>query len=314
MLEEFLSTNQYYFEKDINLSSKTWLKTGGKVSYWIQPNSINQLVNIIVYLKKNNHEFELVGQTTNIYFRPKNNYFIIISAIKVNKVNILNDLIECECGALVSSISRKAVNLGFQGFYGLVNLPGSIGAAVINNSSCFNCSVSALMLKVEVLCLETLKISELFYNDFKYIHHSSQYKGNKKIVVLRVFLKCDKGIAQIEREKAKKVTIERRLTQEPGAYTLGSVCSQLILRNNIKNFLARGLVKINFLFGNKDLTFKRLLLIFYQYNDLDDFISDKTINTFIWKKDCLDLDVKYLRYKEFLRKVFKVVYFEIEEK
>ena len=57
---------------------------------------------------------------------------------------------------------------------------------------------------------------------------------------------------------------------------------------------------------------KILLLKMYGYSDLEQYVSDKSINTYIWK-DAM-AEAKFDRYKEFMRKVFKDLDLEIEER
>ena len=57
---------------------------------------------------------------------------------------------------------------------------------------------------------------------------------------------------------------------------------------------------------------KNLLLLFYGYLDLNNYISDKNINTFIWNDD--KAEWKFKRYKAFMRKVYKNLELEIEER
>ena len=37
-----LQENNIFFECDVPLKKKTWLKTGGTVSYWIEPDTIDK--------------------------------------------------------------------------------------------------------------------------------------------------------------------------------------------------------------------------------------------------------------------------------
>ena len=54
----------------------------------------------------------------------------------------------CDCGAPISSLSKSLVDKGYLGFYGFVNLPGTIGAAAVNNSGCFGCTISDLVISI----------------------------------------------------------------------------------------------------------------------------------------------------------------------
>ena len=314
MLQDFLNSHSISFEQDIKLSTKTWLRTGGIVNFWIIPDSIDKLIELIIHLQKNKIQYDIVGQTSNIYYLDSFDYSVIVSTLHLNRYFENEEYIECECGSLVSKISRENVKKGYKGYYGLVNLPGTVGAAIVNNSSCFNCAVSSLMLKAEVLMLETLEVKDFLPSEFSYSHHSSLFKTNQIGVILKVYLKKEIGNISDEIEKSNQVTMIRKTTQEPAAHTLGSVCNHLVPNNNFRLFAVRILLKLGKLFRIKNWTYKKLLLSFFGYRDLEAFISDKNLNTFIWLLDRDDLEEKFYRYKEFLSKVFKSYNFEIEVK
>ena len=62
------------FEQNVSLKEKTWIKTGGVVSLWIVPNNEDQLKSAITTLLEYNRSFELVGQTSNLYYLDDYNY------------------------------------------------------------------------------------------------------------------------------------------------------------------------------------------------------------------------------------------------
>lgn len=151
LLDSFLISKEISFEKNIDLKKKTWIKTGGIVSRWIQPKTLDELIETVRFLQKNNLSFEIVGFTSNLYYLDSYNPSIIISTKGVKSFNDDAEFISCECGTPVASLARYAVSRGYKGFAGLVNLPGTVAAAIYNNSSCFGCSISNLLQEVEFL-------------------------------------------------------------------------------------------------------------------------------------------------------------------
>lgn len=59
--------------------------------------------------------------------------------------------IACDCGVNFSRLSKECIQLGCRGFEGQINLPGTVAAAVYNNSSCSSCGISSLFLRAELL-------------------------------------------------------------------------------------------------------------------------------------------------------------------
>lgn len=222
------------FEENIPLKNKTWIKTGGITSFWITPISVNQLKQTIEIFKLENMDFELVGHTSNLYYTDDYNPLAIISTIKVKQFDEKEDYIECSCGMPVSVISRYCVNKGYVGFSGLVNLPGTVGAAICNNSSCFGCSLSDNLIECTFYNLEENKIVHLVPSELDFSYRSSKLK-RKELKGVLLTLKLSKKIGNIEDEKAKamEATRIRKTTQEMPAYTLGSVFAGLIPKNNL---------------------------------------------------------------------------------
>jgi len=54
------------------------------------------------------------------------------------------------------------------------------------------------------------------------------------------------------------------------------------------------------------------MLALYGFSDIQDFVSDKVINTFIWLPNRADKYEKFQRYQEFIIKAYKAPRLEIE--
>jgi UDP-N-acetylmuramate dehydrogenase len=111
-----------------------------------EPESKEELTSLCRDLYKRKEDFLIIGHTSNIYFTPDYHANIIVSTRKVKDINISDDSINVDCGVSVRSLSRRMVDLGIKGFYGLIDLPGTVGAAVYGNASCFNCSITKLLI------------------------------------------------------------------------------------------------------------------------------------------------------------------------
>lgn len=311
----FLQSHNIPFYRDVSLSSKTWIHTGGNCSFWITPISIVQLKELCCFLYSECIDFDIVGQTSNIFFHSTYNPQVVVSTVKVTKYEICSDTIACECGVSVIKLAKDCLLKGFLGFYGLVGLPGTVGAATVNNSGCFNCSISSMLISAEVL-LPDGAIQIMQKEDFIYRHRSSAFKrGEKKGIILSVKLKAEKAL-NIEEEyrKAEETKIYRKKKQEGPNRNLGSVFSTRKRKLNFKNQIAAIFTKITKLFCISDpkRTYKQLLLWLYGYSVLSRYISDKNINTFIWKDS--EAEIYFEKYKEFMGKVYNNPTMEVEER
>lgn len=312
--KQFIIENSIPFEEDANLSSKTWLKTGGIARIYITPQTTETLRSLLLYCFEHNIRYVIVGHTSNIYFVDTYNPEVLISTINLRNYTDTPNCIECECGVPVTILSKHAVEKGYIGYSGLVNLPGTVGASICNNSSCFDCSVSEHLIEAEFFNSGTGMVEKLTHSQLGYSHRNSNIKnGSLKGVILSARLTKIQGIATEEKLKAEKATEIRKKTQEPPAFTLGSMYAGLKERQCVRNRIVRiggGILRRLHLYTSDNNI--RLRLLIFGYRDLIPFVSQKTVNTFKWIKDRKDKHEKFLRYTEFINKAYDHPSLEIE--
>lgn len=306
--------NNIPYEENVSLKKKTWIKTGGIASLWIAPTSLKALKNAIEILCFAQVEFELVGHTSNLYYLDDYNPTVVLSTINVKQFKETEEYIECACGVPVTTLSRYCVDKGYVGYSGLVNLPGTVGAAIYNNSSCFECSISEHLLEATFYDLKRNEIVILKPYDLNFTYRNSILKRKlRKGILLTLKLSKKQGNVKEEKIKALEATRIRKTTQEPPAYTLGSVYAGLIPKKNLQFRLAKVWGKILNL--SRLYTKKRyimFLLDLYGFSDIKDFVSERVINTFKWLPNREDKHEKFQRYQTFIAKAYKEPRLEIE--
>lgn len=95
-IKEFLSENNISYDENVSLASKSWIKFGGIASLWISPKSISKLEEVCRYLYGNNIAYDLVGQTSNIFFHSTYNSQVVVSTVKVNGYSIEGNTLVCD--------------------------------------------------------------------------------------------------------------------------------------------------------------------------------------------------------------------------
>ena len=314
-IAEFLNNHGVFFEENVQLSKKTWIKTGGTCDCWIVPDSVHQLEDVCKYLYSNKIAFDIVGQTSNIFFHSTYNPKTVVSTVKVNNYEINDGIITCDCGVNVAKFSRECLEAGYSGFYGLVGLPGTVAASVYGNAGCFDCSIVSMLTCVDVLLPDGI-VHTFGKEELGYTHRSSAFK-RKEIqgIILSVKLKVEKAKdLAAEKRKSEKTVVYRKTKQEKPNWCLGSVFSSRNEKQNVKNHIANLMAKIlaKLKITDQGRAYKRLLLRLYGYYDLNPYISDKNVNTFVWRDE--KAEQKFERYKELMGKVYDNLMIEIEEK
>ena len=315
MTLDFLTERNIPFEENISLTSKSWIKVGGTVALWISPTSAGQLEEICRYLFTHGVVFDLVGQTSNIFFHSTYNPEVVVSTVKVNGYKVEGDILTCDCGCNVMKLSKDMLAEGYAGFCGLTGLPGTVASAIVNNASCFGCSLSSMLISADVL-LPDGSIETWRAEDFRYSHRSSVLKRKEKTgVVLTVRLKVTQAEnIEDEKKKADSAMNYRHTKQENKGRNLGSVFANRKMKKNLRNIVT---VMVQNIVGSMRLIPKRraqknMLLSLYGYKELAPYVSDRNVNTFIWRDE--GSEQMFAKYKEFIGKVFDDAVLEIEEK
>lgn len=318
MSEEWLLLHNIPFQRQISLKSKTWIKRGGMVDFWITPENKQQLAALVYFLYQNKVLFEVVGSTSNLYFYNNYNPKYVISTIRLNTYSIDDDLIICDCGTLISRLATDCIERGIPGYEGFSGLPGTVGGAVYNNSSCFGCEIAMLLESISIITSDgQLKIISV--KEMEYSHRSSVLKSKKiEGVILSVNLKKGNSVdVEILKVKSKNNLNYRNTCQQGYLQNLGSTYAVLDHpKLSIRYLLSLILIKL-MLWTEKDISkirYKRkiIFLSIYNYPELKNYISDYGMHCFVWKDE--KADELFERYNSFLSKIYRVTKLEIEIK
>lgn len=314
-LFSFLLDRKIAFVENASLKERTWIKTGGECACWISPQTVGELIEVGRYLYGNKIPFEVVGHTSNIFFHSTYHPQVVVSTVKVNHYEIADGVITCDCGAQVVKLARECLSLGYAGFYGLVGLPGTVAASVYGNAGCFDCSICSMLVSVDVL-LPDGTIRSFPKDECGLAKRSSVFKRKEVAgIILSVKLKAERAEdPEKEKEKSEKTVEYRRTKQEKPSWCLGSVYGSRAMRRNVRNAVA---VIVSTLasvlhISAKRKAMKRTLLSLYGFRDLNPYVSDRSINTFIWRDE--QAEQLFDRYKCLMDKVYKNLSIEIEER
>ena len=315
--EKYLSANNIYFEKAVDLKKKTWIHRGGIAKYFVIPVGILQLQAVISLLYQSNIKFLLIGCTSNLYIRNSTDIPVVVSTLKCNKFAIKKGYLECECGLLVSKLAHQMIDRGIKGFEYLTKLPGTVGAAIYNNSSVINQlnSISSLLIDVDLLTPNgNIKINA---DKLQFEFRSSALKRHiLDGIVLSCRLRAEIGDMEILKQIAYKNETERKKMLEGPTQNLGCTVHMMFCNGRMPKryrLPLRLFSKIASFFINGDKlkrAEKKFLLTISGYKRLIPYISDRQMITFVWRDDAAD---DYFQdYLKFMRDVCKTDKVEIE--
>lgn len=299
----FLTQNNILYKKDIPLSNFTGMNQMGILPLIVYPNTIEQLK--IIYLKiiNNKLSFDILGGLTNTYLSNNYQRNVIIVTTKLKGIEKNDSSIWVECGYNLTKIARELSSKGITGYESFIGIPGTIGAAAINNSGAFNTSISNVVQKVKILTPQG-DITYLTNEELQYTNRNSVLKKNLgKSIVLSVQLNItNKDNIENIQKRIRTYNILRKKRIDGKRKSLGSIFVSSSLQEIGKRHKKAIFIKkiINYPFK-----------LFFHNNRINTFLDFlflgkpslakhcDNLNRFCWQKNTQENDfMEYLNYMQ----------------
>jgi len=246
-------------------------KIGGKSKYIIKPYNINNLIDLIKYLKKEKIKYFILGKGSNVILPDENYDGAIILLDKLNAIEYKNNIVEVEAGCTLNYFINQVVEKGLQGLEKFYGIPGSVGGAIFQNAGCFGSSICDNIISVTYI--EDEKIKEIKKEDCLFDYRSSIFKQTKNKIIVKCKFLLAPGNPQ-EMKKIIKENTKKRIESQPLEYpNAGSV-----FRNPIGHYAGKVI---------EDANLKN-------YNINDAYVSEKHANFIINKGNASSNDIKEL--------------------
>jgi len=188
--------------------------------YLVKPNSIENLIELLKYLKDNELKYYILGKGSNVIL-PDNLFDgVIISLEKLNKLIIDNEVVIAECGIVLGTFIMECINNNLKGLEYLALIPGTLGGALYGNAGVKDHEIYDNLVSIEVIRNNELIILKKEDIDIKYRYTS--FKENNDILVRATF-KLEKGNIDELKDIVKENRLKRLETQPLEFKNAGSV-------------------------------------------------------------------------------------------
>ena len=203
------------------LSNYTYTKTGGPAEVLIFPSSIEEVTEMMNWIKKEECQLTILGNASNLIVKDGGIRGITIIMTEIKDIETEGDRISAGAGAAIIDVSQEALSHHLTGLEFACGIPGSIGGAIYMNAGAYGGEVKDCVESVQVLTrtgdVKTLSNKEM---NFSYRH---SYLMDKDDIVLSVTFKLDKGDYNEIKEKMDELTYLRTSKQPLEYPSCGSV-------------------------------------------------------------------------------------------
>lgn len=207
--------------ENVSLKDYNTYKIGGNAKYIVKPSSVDNLINLIEYLKKENIDFLVIGKGSNIILPDEDFDGVLILLDNLNKYVIKDNVVEVEAGIILGTFIMNLVNNSLGGLENLCGIPGTLGGAIVGNAGCYGSLISDYI--VSITYLENGTIKTISKNDCKFSYRNSIFKRDKNKIILSCKFELYKSNKEDMLEVIKENNLKRKNSQPLEYPNAGSV-------------------------------------------------------------------------------------------
>ncbi|WP_297392994.1 UDP-N-acetylmuramate dehydrogenase [uncultured Peptoniphilus sp.] len=202
------------FFYDELMTNHTSFCVGGPANLLIKPKDEESLIEILKEIKKNNYNFYILGNCTNIIVRDKGFDGIIIKLKnKLNEVKKVSDTeIYAGAGASLKKVSEFAMENSLTGLEFTHGIPGSLGGGVVMNAGAYDGEMKNVIKSVRLLD-ENYEVIEVPCQDMNFSYRHSLVQ-ERDLIVLGATFSLNPGNKDEIREKYEEFD-RRRAEKQP---------------------------------------------------------------------------------------------------
>lgn len=149
---KFLKQKNISYKENMPLRKLTGMNVQGVLPIVAYPDTIEKLSALYQFVASRGGSYDVLGGLSNTYLSDKYCRDIIIVTTKVRDFEKVDEEnIRVGCGYNLTKLSRELSAKSITGYEGFIGIPGTVGAAAINNSGAFNSSMSKAVVSVDIL-------------------------------------------------------------------------------------------------------------------------------------------------------------------
>ena len=219
--------------ENADLKKYTTFKIEGSIETVVYPTNIEELVDLLKFIKQNNLKYKIIGNGSNLIFVNDKYDGIIIKLDNFNSLQINDNRIVVGSGYDLMKLAYKCCKLGLTGLEFATGIPGTVGGAVFMNAGAYNTDMGYIVSEIKVLTPD-LEVKVIYNRDLDFHYRTSFLQKNRDYICLEVTLILRQGNKK-EIELLVEDRKQRRMMSQPLEYpSAGSV-----FRNPINNYAGK---------------------------------------------------------------------------
>ena len=206
---------------DEPLKKHTTYGIGGPADLMVFPNNKEDLIRVIEIINENNMQLTILGSGSNILVSDNGIRGVVISLKKsLKEVNVNENILYAECGAMLGKIVRLAVRNNLIGLENLNGVPGTLGGALIMNAGAWGGEISENLINVELINSKN-ELKKVPKKDINFSYRKSSFDKND--ILLSAEFNLKKAEKNLIKENFSKAQSGRTSSQPLDKRSAGSL-------------------------------------------------------------------------------------------
>lgn len=163
-----------------SLKDETTFNCGGCAKWYVEVEDKVEFKNILKFHKG---KYFILGGGSKTLCADNGYDGLVISTKKLNKIDIEDNLVACECGVKFDKLNKFCLENELSGLEWCSGIPASVGGAVVMNTGSFGHEFFEFVNKV--IIIENNQFVEIKKDDINYSYRQSSLKGKN---IYKIFL------------------------------------------------------------------------------------------------------------------------------
>jgi len=174
LVHRFCEDRKLPYEREVELSKVTYMRTGGRVQALLKPVTSMQVAELLRFLSANKIPYKTIGNTSNLLFLDEIDYPVLISSAGMKSISVDHETgqIIAQGGAMMPDLARVALMQSLTGFEGLEGIPGTVGGGIFMNAGAYGAELKDKLIGAE-LALPNGTIQYFTVAELELSHRSS---------------------------------------------------------------------------------------------------------------------------------------------
>ena len=182
--------------ENVKIRELITFRTGGNARFFCEVLDEEDIKKVFNFIEEKKFKFFIIGNGSNLLFSSKDFDGLLIKisikGIKIDSDNNDSLIISAGAGENFDDLINFAISNNLSGIENLWNIPGTVGAAAVQNIGAYGIEVNDYIISVEGIDINTFE-KFLFKNeDCNFGYRESIFKKNKNLLITKVYFKLNK--------------------------------------------------------------------------------------------------------------------------